>query len=103
MMLRFFPHFLVFTILASCNKGGDEKILHFECEEQFQGEACFKLGAKREGDEALRFFRMGCEKQSSKSCIALAEKTPDQAEASKALKKACEWKNQVACSKLGQP
>ncbi len=90
---------LVFLLLTGCMSGGDEKILKFECEEQNSGEHCNKLGLKRDGEEALRYFRMGCEKQSTVSCISLAERTSDPAEALRVLKQACQWKNPTACSK----
>lgn len=85
--------------LMACTTGGDEKTLKFECEDQFQGEACRKLGDARTGDEALNYYRMGCEKQSTKACLLVAEKTPNKEEAAKVLKQACEWKNEEACAK----
>jgi len=83
-----------------CTRGGDESMMVFECEKQNSGEACNKLGMKKEGEEALRYFRLGCEKQSSVACISLAERTPDKAEASRVLKLACDWKNTAACDKM---
>lgn len=95
----FIGGFLVVS-LASCTFGGDEKTMIFECEQQNAGEACLKLGKRRAGDEAVKYFRMGCEKQSTTACLALAEMTPDKSEANRVLKQACEWKNPTACGKL---
>lgn len=90
---------LSFLGLAGCTFGGDEKTMIFECEQQNAGEACHKLGKRRTGEEALRYFRMGCEKQATTACLSLAAATPDKAEAEKVLKQACEWKNPEACAK----
>jgi hypothetical protein len=87
------------SFLAGCTKGADEGTLRFECEDQFQGAACLKLGERREGEEALKYFRLGCEKQSTKSCIVLAERTSDKEEAQRVLKQACAWKSEEACAK----
>lgn len=103
-MLKFFAFaFLGAAIwfgMMACTKGGDEKILKFECEEQFQGEACWKLGNLRTGDEALNYYRIGCEKQSTKACLSVAEKTANKDEAARVLKQACEWKSPEACAKV---
>ncbi len=85
--------------MTACTFGPDEKTLRFECEDQNAGEACLKLGKLRQGEEALRYFRMGCEKQATTACVALAEATTDKAEAERVLKQACEWKNPDACAK----
>lgn len=104
-MLRFFGAAILGALLIvfsmGCDKGGDEKILKFECEDQFQGEACFKLGKLRNGDEALNYYRIGCEKQSTNACLAVAENTPNKEEAAKVLQRACEWKSEAACAKAG--
>jgi hypothetical protein len=94
----------IVTVLGmlACDKGGDEKILKFECEDQFQGEACYKLGKLRTGDEALNYYRIGCERHSSKACIAVAEQTTNKEEGERVLKQACEWKNEEACAKAGK-
>ncbi len=86
--------------LSACTTGADEKTLRFECEDQFQGEACWKLGKAREGEDALKYFRMGCEKQSTKACLSVSEHSPDKEEAKKALQQACGWKSPEACAKL---
>jgi|GEM_PF-5651539 len=88
--------------LFSCVRGGDEKMMQFECEKQNAGEACNKLGLKRKGEEALRYFRLGCEKQSTVACLSLAERTENKDEALKVLKQACEWKNSTACIKANK-
>ncbi len=102
-MHKFLISSLLGTLLAlsmfACVRGNDEKMMQFECEKQNSGEACNKLGLKRKGQEALMYFRMGCEKQSTVSCLSLAERTPDPAEAARVLGKACEWKNTAACGK----
>ncbi len=85
--------------LFACVRGGDEKMMQFECEKQNSGEACNKLGLKRKGEEALRYFRLGCEKQSTVACLSLAERTSDKAEALRVLKQACDWKSSTACGK----
>lgn len=88
--------------LFACVRGGDEKMMQFECEKQNSGEACNKLGLKRKGEEALRYFRLGCEKQSTVACLSLAERTENKEEALKVLRQACEWKNSTACIKANK-
>ncbi len=91
---------LFFLLLWSCTS--NEKVLLFECNEQNQGEACNKLGKAREGEEALKFFRRGCELENTNSCVSLAEKTPNQEEALKVLKYSCDRGNSTACVKFAE-
>lgn len=87
-----------FWALLGLGCTSNEKTLLFECNEQHQGEACNKLGKARNGEEALRFFRKGCDLENTNSCVSLAEKTSDKAEALRVLKYACDQENTHACA-----
>ncbi len=91
---------LLFLLLLSCTS--NEKVLLFECNEQNQGGACNKLGKAREGEEALKFFRRGCELENTNSCVSLAEKTSNQEEALRVLKYSCDRGNSTACVKFAE-
>jgi TPR repeat protein len=90
------------VVIVSCTSG--EQTLLFECEQQNAGEACNKLGKARQGEEALRFFRRGCELENSNSCVSLAEKIKDsdRPEALRVLKLSCDWGNARACANFSE-
>lgn len=85
--------------LSGCSS--EEKKLQAECAKPTGGAACYKLGLKRKGQEALQFFRAGCQKRDSDSCMKLAALTPDPTEAKRVLTEACDRQNAAACKKLG--
>jgi TPR repeat protein len=87
--------------LAACTDG--DKTLVFECE-QNTGEACNKVGKKREGAEAIKFFKRACDLENTNGCVNLAEriKGSDRAEALRVLKYACDRGNTDACVKFAE-
>ena len=91
---------LVIPALAACTSG--EKTMLFECNDQNVGEACNKLGKARTGEEALAFFRKGCQLENTNSCVNLAENTRDEGEAERSLKLACDKGNTTGCTKLAE-
>lgn len=94
--------FLPLLLLFSCTSG--EQTLRFECEDQNVGEACNKLGKAREGEEAMRYFKRGCELENTNSCVNLADKIQgsDRAEALRVLKFACDKGNTNACASFAE-
>ena len=92
--------FIVFLFLTACTSG--EQTLLFECNEQNQGEACNKLGKARSGEEALKFFRRGCDLENTNACVSLAEATSDRGEALRVLKYSCDRGNTRACAKFAE-
>jgi TPR repeat protein len=91
---------LLLACLAACTSDGKTEL--FECEQQHQGEACNKLGKAREGAEALRYFRKGCDLGNTNSCVSLAEHTTDRNEALTVLKSSCDKGNTTACAKYAE-
>lgn len=93
----------LFTALAGLGCTSGDQTLLFECE-QNTGEACNKIGKKREGEEAVKFFRRACELENTNGCVNLAEqiaaKDPDGAK--RALKYACDRGNTNACAKFAE-
>lgn len=90
-----------FFALAACTDG--DKTLIFECE-QNTGEACNKVGKKREGEEAIKFFQRACDLENTNGCVNLAEKVKgtDRARALKALRYACDRGNTDGCVKFAE-
>lgn len=86
---------------AACTDG--DKTLVFECE-QNTGEACNKIGKKREGEEAVKFFRRACELENTNGCVNLAEriKGKERSEALRVLKYACDRGNTDGCVKFAE-
>lgn len=84
----------------ACTSG--DKTLLFECNEQNQGEACFKLGEARKGEEALGFYKRGCQMENVNSCAKLVELGVDKELALLRLKAGCEKGNAKACEKGGK-
>ncbi|MGE3262729.1 MAG: hypothetical protein AB7K68_13185 [Bacteriovoracia bacterium] len=91
-------YLLSFLLLVGCTS--NEKTLLFECNEQNQGDACFKLGNAHTGEGALAFYRRGCEIENVNSCGALLTQAPDREKAQAALKSFCDRGNANACGKL---
>lgn len=92
---------LSFLLLSGCT--GNDQTLAFECE-QNTGEACNKLGKKREGDEAVKLFRRACELENTNGCVNLAAKVQDKdrEEALRVLKYACDRGNTDGCVKYAE-
>jgi TPR repeat protein len=93
--------FLSALLAAGCTDG--DKTLLFECE-QNTGEACNKVGKKREGAEAVKYFRRACELENTNGCVNLAEriKGSERAEALRVLKYACDRGNTDGCVKFAE-
>jgi len=86
---------------AACTDG--DKTLAFECE-QNTGEACNKIGKKREGEEAVKYFRRACELENTNGCVNLAGLISgrDRPEALRVLKYACDRGNTDGCVKFAE-
>ncbi|RZA08878.1 MAG: sel1 repeat family protein [Proteobacteria bacterium] len=100
-MKTFFLLMAAFLFASACTDG--DKTILFECE-QNTGEACNKIGKKREGAEAIKFFRRACDLDNTNGCVNLGEriKLSDRPEALRVLKKACDRGNTDGCVKFAE-
>lgn len=90
-------YLFLFLFLAGCT--GNEKTLLFECNDQNQGQACFKLAKARKGEEALPFYRRGCELGSVDACGELLTQGLEKEKVIKSLESFCAQGNKRACEK----